>query len=81
MSDSLKKRLSEQGIDIELTQAALEKITEEGYDPDYGARPLRRALHEKLKTVYQKNCLRGNINKGQTVKIDVEQNDFVVETV
>jgi ATP-dependent Clp protease ATP-binding subunit ClpC len=81
MSESLRKRLSDQGIDIELTQAALEKITDEGYDPDYGARPLRRALQRKIEDRLSEELLRGNINKGQTVKIDVEQDDFVVETV
>ncbi|MCM3719723.1 ATP-dependent protease ATP-binding subunit ClpC [Fictibacillus phosphorivorans] len=81
MADSLKKRLSEQGIEIELTQAALEKITDEGYDPDYGARPLRRALQRKIEDRLSEELLKGNINKGQTVKIDVEENDFVVETV
>jgi ATP-dependent Clp protease ATP-binding subunit ClpC len=81
MSESLRKRLSDQGINIELTQAALEKITEEGYDPDYGARPLRRALQRKIEDRLSEELLKGNINKGQTVKIDVEQNDFVVETV
>jgi ATP-dependent Clp protease ATP-binding subunit ClpC len=81
MADSLKKRLSDQGIEIELSQAALEKITEEGYDPDYGARPLRRALQRKIEDRLSEELLKGNINKGQTVKIDVEENDFVVETV
>ncbi|MBY6038491.1 ATP-dependent protease ATP-binding subunit ClpC [Fictibacillus nanhaiensis] len=81
MSDSLKKRLSDQGIEIELSQAALEKITDEGYDPDYGARPLRRALQRKIEDRLSEELLKGNINKGQTVKIDVEENDFVVETV
>ncbi|ANC75421.1 ATP-dependent protease ATP-binding subunit ClpC [Fictibacillus phosphorivorans] len=81
MAESLKKRLSDQGIEIELTQAALEKITEEGYDPDYGARPLRRALQRKIEDRLSEELLRGNINKGQTVKIDVEENDFVVQTV
>jgi ATP-dependent Clp protease ATP-binding subunit ClpC len=81
MADSLKKRLSDQGIEIELSQAALEKITEEGYDPDYGARPLRRALQRKIEDRLSEELLKGNINKGQTVKIDVEENDFIVETV
>ncbi len=81
MAASLKQRLSDQGIEIELTQAALEKITEEGYDPDYGARPLRRALQRKIEDRLSEELLRGNINKGQTVKIDVEENDFVVQTV
>ncbi|MBH0171762.1 MAG: ATP-dependent protease ATP-binding subunit ClpC [Bacillota bacterium] len=81
MAASLKQRLSDQGIEIELTQAALEKITEEGYDPDYGARPLRRALQRKIEDRLSEELLRGNINKGQTVKIDVDENDFVVQTV
>ncbi|MFC7372687.1 ATP-dependent protease ATP-binding subunit ClpC [Fictibacillus iocasae] len=81
MADSLKSRLKEQGIEIELTDAALDKITEEGYDPDYGARPLRRALQRKIEDRLSEELLRGNINKGQTVKIDVESNEFVVETV
>jgi ATP-dependent Clp protease ATP-binding subunit ClpC len=81
MAESLRSRLKDQGIEIELTEAALDKITEEGYDPDYGARPLRRALQRKIEDRLSEELLRGNINKGQTVKIDVESNEFVVETV
>ncbi len=81
MSNQLQKRLSEQGIDIELTNAALEKIADEGYDPDYGARPLRRALQRQIEDRLSEELLRGTIAKGQTVKIDVENNDFTVNTV
>ncbi|MCF6139503.1 ATP-dependent protease ATP-binding subunit ClpC [Pseudalkalibacillus berkeleyi] len=81
MSNQLQKRLSEQGVDIELTDAALNKIAEEGYDPDYGARPLRRALQRQIEDRLSEELLRGNISKGQTVKIDVDNNDFTVETV
>ncbi|WP_408008912.1 ATP-dependent protease ATP-binding subunit ClpC [Pseudalkalibacillus sp. A8] len=81
MSKQLQKRLAEQGIDIELTEAALEKIAEEGYDPDYGARPLRRALQRRIEDRLSEELLRGTIAKGQTVRIDVENNDFTVNTV
>ncbi len=81
MSKQLQNRLAEQGIDIELTEAALEKIAEEGYDPDYGARPLRRALQRRIEDRLSEELLRGTIAKGQTVKIDVEDNDFTVNTV
>ncbi|WP_261134690.1 ATP-dependent protease ATP-binding subunit ClpC [Bacillus sp. Marseille-Q3570] len=81
MSNQLQKRLAEQGIDIEMTEAALEKIAEEGYDPDYGARPLRRALQRRIEDRLSEELLRGTIAKGQTVRIDVENNDFTVNTV
>ncbi|HET7616475.1 MAG TPA: ATP-dependent Clp protease ATP-binding subunit, partial [Bacillales bacterium] len=48
MSGQLKKRLKEQGIDLEMTPKAEEKIVELGFDPDYGARPLRRALQKQI---------------------------------
>ncbi|WP_257351144.1 ATP-dependent protease ATP-binding subunit ClpC [Pseudalkalibacillus decolorationis] len=81
MANQLQKRLSEQGIDIELTDSALEKIAEEGYDPDYGARPLRRALQRRIEDRLSEELLKGSITKGQTVKIDVEDNDFTVQSV
>lgn len=81
MADQLKKRLSDQGIDIELTDAALEKIVEEGYDPEYGARPLRRAIQRKVEDRLSEELLKGTIAKGQTVKIDVDKDEFVVNTV
>ena len=55
MADQLTKRLKEQEIDLELTKA-IDKIAEEGFDPEYGARPLRRAIQNILKTVYLKSC-------------------------
>jgi ATP-dependent Clp protease ATP-binding subunit ClpC len=81
MADQLKKRLSDQGINIELTDAALEKIVEEGYEPDYGARPLRRAIQRKVEDRLSEELLKGTIAKGQTVKIDIEKDEFVVNTV
>ncbi|UCZ53344.1 ATP-dependent protease ATP-binding subunit ClpC [Bacillus shivajii] len=78
MSDQLKKRLTEQGIDFELTQAAKDKIADEGFDPEYGARPLRRALQKQVEDRLSEELLRGTISKGQKVIIDVKDEEFVV---
>ncbi|TLS35546.1 ATP-dependent protease ATP-binding subunit ClpC [Pseudalkalibacillus caeni] len=81
MADSLKQRLVEHGIEFELTSEALEKISEEGYDPDYGARPLRRALQKQIEDRLSEELLKGNISKGQKVRIDYRDNDYVVDSL
>ncbi|OIJ21593.1 ATP-dependent Clp protease ATP-binding subunit ClpC [Anaerobacillus alkalidiazotrophicus] len=80
MADTLKKRLLEHDIEFELTDAALAKIADEGYDPEYGARPLRRALQKHVEDRLSEELLRGTIQKGQKVKLDVVDNEFVVES-
>lgn len=79
MADTLKKRLLEHDIEFELTAEALAKIADEGYDPEYGARPLRRALQKHVEDRLSEELLRGTIQKGQKVKLDVKDNEFVVE--
>ncbi|KOP72295.1 Clp protease ClpX [Bacillus sp. FJAT-21945] len=80
MSDQLTKRLKEQDIDIELTDAAKEKISVEGYDPEYGARPLRRAIQKHIEDRLSEELLKGTVLTGQKVVIDVRDGEFVVET-
>lgn len=80
MADQLVKRLKEQNIDIGLTDAAKDKIAEEGYDPEYGARPLRRAIQKHIEDRLSEELLKGNVLTGQKVMIDVENGDFVVKT-
>ncbi|WP_026688654.1 ATP-dependent protease ATP-binding subunit ClpC [Alteribacter aurantiacus] len=81
MADQLTKRLNEQEIGFEISEEAKLKIADEGYDPDYGARPLRRALQKQVEDRLSEELLRGNIHKGQNVKLDVKDGDYVVETV
>lgn len=81
MSEQLIKRLNEQNITLELTDAAKEKISEEGYDPEYGARPLRRAIQKHIEDRLSEELLRGTVLTGQTVMIDVENGEFTVKTV
>ncbi|GGA44662.1 ATP-dependent Clp protease ATP-binding subunit [Psychrobacillus lasiicapitis] len=80
MTEQLAKRLKEQGIELELTEAAQEKITTEGFDPAYGARPLRRALQKHVEDRLSEELLKGEVLAGQHVVFDVENDEFVVRT-
>jgi ATP-dependent Clp protease ATP-binding subunit ClpC len=80
MSDQLVKRLKEQNIDISLTDAAKDKISVEGYDPEYGARPLRRAIQKHIEDRLSEELLKGNVLTGHQVLIDVEDGEFIVKT-
>ncbi|KSU57397.1 ATP-dependent Clp protease ATP-binding subunit ClpC [[Bacillus] enclensis] len=79
MSDQLTKRLKEQDIHIELSSAAKEKIADEGFDPEYGARPLRRAIQKHVEDKLSEELLRGKVLTGQNILIDVEDKEFVVK--
>ncbi|TQE91030.1 ATP-dependent Clp protease ATP-binding subunit [Ureibacillus sp. FSL K6-8385] len=78
MAKSLIKRLKEQDIELELTDAALEKIAEEGYDPQYGARPIRRALQKNVEDRLSEELLKGTISKNSKVVFDYVDGEFVV---
>ncbi|AWM19401.1 ATP-dependent protease ATP-binding subunit ClpC [Bacillus subtilis] len=80
MSDQLTKRLKEQDLSIELTDAAKAKVAEEGVDLEYGARPLRRAIQKHVEDRLSEELLKGNIHKGQHIVLDVEDGEFVVKT-
>jgi len=80
MAEQLMKRLKEQEMDLELTDAAKEKITEEGFDPEYGARPLRRAIQKFIEDRLSEELLKGNIATGQHILIDVDNGEFTVKT-
>ncbi|MGY4691848.1 ATP-dependent protease ATP-binding subunit ClpC [Salibacterium sp. K-3] len=80
MADQLKKRLAEQGINFELSDAAKDKIADEGFDPEYGARPLRRALQRQVEDRLSEELLRGSIQEGDTAYIDVKDGEYFVET-
>lgn len=80
MADQLTRRLKEQEIELELTTAAIDKIAEEGFDPEYGARPLRRAIQKHVEDRLSEELLRGVIQKGQKVTLDVEGENFTVKS-
>ncbi|MBO8178421.1 MAG: ATP-dependent Clp protease ATP-binding subunit [Bacillus sp. (in: Bacteria)] len=80
MANQLTKRLKEQNIELEITDAAKEKLAEEGFDLEYGARPLRRAIQKHVEDRLSEELLKGTVLTGQHVVIDVENGEFVVRT-
>ncbi|MCS0542648.1 ATP-dependent protease ATP-binding subunit ClpC, partial [Aeromonas veronii] len=80
MSDQLTKRLKEQDFELELTEAAKDRIAEEGYDPEYGARPLRRAIQKQIEDRLSEELLRGKIEKGKKIVMDFDNGEFVIQT-
>jgi ATP-dependent Clp protease ATP-binding subunit ClpB len=68
----LEKRLSDKHMTLNFADAALDFLAEVGYDPTFGARPLKRAIQRELETQIAKNILRGNFNDGDNIYVDVE---------
>ncbi len=78
MVESLRKRLKDRDLDLALTDAAKELIIERGYDPLYGARPLRRVLQSSVETLVARTILRGDISAGSTITVDARDGELVV---
>ena len=69
----LEQRLEEQKLALKISEAGLDYLAELGYDPVYGARPLKRAISRYLETAIAKSILRGDYNPGDTIFVDVEE--------
>ncbi|AGK51863.1 ATP-dependent protease ATP-binding subunit ClpC [Bacillus sp. 1NLA3E] len=78
LSEQLIKRLKDQHIQLELTDAAKDKISDEGYDPEYGARPLRRAIQKHIEDRLSEELLKGTVLTGHNIMIDVDNGEFVI---
>ncbi|TRZ36401.1 ATP-dependent Clp protease ATP-binding subunit [Niallia circulans] len=78
MADQLVSRLKEQDIYLTITDAAKAKIAEEGYDPEYGARPLRRAIQKHIEDRLSEELLKGTVLNGQHIDLDVADGEFTV---
>ncbi|WP_379971360.1 ATP-dependent protease ATP-binding subunit ClpC [Ectobacillus sp. sgz5001026] len=81
MVQQLKNRLHEQEIDLELTEPALDLVADKGFDAEYGARPLRRSIQKHVEDRLSEELLKGTIEKGQKVVLDVEGESFVIRSV
>jgi len=81
MVNQLVNRLKEQEIELELTSAAIEAIADKGFDREYGARPLRRAIQKHVEDRLSEELLKGEIEKGQKVVFDAEGESFVIRSV
>ena len=76
----LRARLAERHIDLELTEAAATHLAREGYDPVYGARPLKRAIQKELETPIGRRLLAGEIKDGDKVVVDFKGGEFTFST-
>ncbi|MEQ9671876.1 ATP-dependent chaperone ClpB [Coleofasciculus sp. G2-EDA-02] len=73
----LEKRLAERQMSLKLSEDAIDYLAEVGYDPVYGARPLKRAIQRELETQLAKAILRGQFSDGDTIFVDVENERLV----
>jgi len=75
----LRRRLAERGLTVELTDAAKEQLVEAGWDPTYGARPLKRALQRLVENPLAKALLEGGFGEGDAIRVDARDGDLVFE--
>ena len=80
MFASLEKRLESKDISVTITQSAKDYIVSEGYDAEYGARPLRRTLQRLVEDRLSEKLIRAEISSGDKVKIDFDGNNLVFES-
>lgn len=79
MLEELKERLQQQEIELSMTDKAIEKIANEGFDPEYGARPLRRSIQQNIENMLSEELLKGTVEKGKTVKIGLNsKGEFII---
>lgn len=78
MVGELDKRLADQELSLELTDAAKNQVIENGYDPVYGARPLKRYLQKYVETLAARKILSGDVHAGDTLMLDVQNGEFIV---
>ena len=75
--DDLNERLAEQNLTIQVTDAVKDKLAADGYDPVYGARPLRRTMESQLENILAQQLIKGDIKKGDHVLVSLQDNTIV----
>jgi ATP-dependent Clp protease ATP-binding subunit ClpB len=75
----LAERLKARGITLKITDKARDLLGRQGYDPVYGARPLKRVIQRMVQDPIALRMLQGELKEGQTVKVDVQGNDLVID--
>lgn len=75
--EHLKRQLAEQGYGLEVTDQAKNVLADEGYDPQYGARPLKRVIQQRLQNALANEILAGRFEEGQVIKVDGTLDGFV----
>lgn len=78
--ESLRRRLVDRELDVKLTDAARQYIVDQGYDPVFGARPLKRVLQSKVETLLAKKIIAGDIAPRSTITVDYDGHELVTTT-
>ncbi len=78
LARGLQKRLEEKGLKLTLTEEAKALVVERGYDPVYGARPLKRYLQSKIETLLARTMLSTELERGNALTVDVKDGEFIV---
>ncbi|MBM4112009.1 MAG: ATP-dependent chaperone ClpB [Phycisphaerae bacterium] len=76
----LRSRLADRKLSIELTQAAAREVASEGYDPQFGARPLKRVIQQRIENALAAKILEGAIQPGDAIEVDYQGKSFVFRT-
>ena len=79
MLEGLKKRLGQNDISVSVDESAVKLLAKEGFDPVYGARPLRRAITSKVEDLFAEEILDGKIQNGDSVTVKAENDEIVIE--
>ncbi|MCH5186387.1 MAG: ATP-dependent Clp protease ATP-binding subunit [Oscillospiraceae bacterium] len=79
MLSVLKQRLAENDIAAVFSDDSIKKIAKSGFDPVYGARPLRRAIQSEIEDMLSEKIINGEVKKGKNIEVDVEEDKFVVK--
>ncbi|GAG56880.1 unnamed protein product, partial [marine sediment metagenome] len=79
MLNEVKELLKEKEIKLELTEEAKNLIAKEGYDPDFGARPLRRAIQRLIENPLSEKILEGKFKQGDTVTVEIKEGNIVLK--
>ena len=79
MMDMVRKELAEKHIGLETTDAAKAYLAEKGYDPNFGARPLRRLIQDTVEDKLSEEVLGGRLNAGDIAIVDVEDGETVIK--
>jgi ATP-dependent Clp protease ATP-binding subunit ClpB len=77
--DGVRRRLAERRLELELTPAARDHLAREGYDPVYGARPLRRFIQREVETRIARALVSGEITDGSTIVVDVVDGELTID--
>jgi ATP-dependent Clp protease ATP-binding subunit ClpB len=77
--DRLKKQLRQKNIELEVTDAALDAIAERGYDPTYGARPLKRVIQQQIQNPLAAEILKQEFEEGSRVRVDCRDGEFTFD--